>query len=162
MWKDSGHTVHGQTPTTCLISLLRHHYIHDLRRVLERSLSGPKQVQSQCQLSTPCRLLAWPIFSSQGYFVCCPHSRISGMHGFSCPPITFKAVFVHCCEKWQNCIWNGLWVERQAWWFEGWACPVSDGICVSEGSGSLLCCRLRRITMTLGIISSTQPWLVVL
>lgn len=105
----------------------------------------------------------WPKFSSQGYFVCCPlAARLSGMHRFSCPPITFsEAVFVPRCEKWQNCILNGLWVERQAWRLEGWACPVSGGICASEGSGSSLCRRVRRITMTLGIISSTQTWLVV-
>lgn len=105
----------------------------------------------------------WPIFSGQGYFARCPlAARLSGMHRFSCPPITFsEAVFVPRCEKWRNCILNGLWVERQAWRMEGWVCPVSGGICASERSGSLLCRRVRRITMTLGIISSTQTWRVV-
>lgn len=59
----------------------------------------------------------------------------------SLPTPCFQRLFflVCSCAKWKNCILNGLWVERQTGRFEGLACRVSSGICVSTGSGSSFC-----------------------
>lgn len=68
---------------------------------------------------------------------------------------------------WRLFVWEVTGLKLTVYWnadmgFEDLACPVIGGICVTEGSVNSLCCWVRRITMTLGIITSTHPWLFVL
>lgn len=106
-----------------------------------------KWLVSQCQQNVRAKHeISWLYhlfldLSGQGYFICCP-TRKEFLAGATFPAHTLlsEAVFlVRSCAKWKNCILNGLWVERQTGRFEGLACRVSSGICVSTGSGSSFC-----------------------